>query len=191
MSQVVARTLNRPVAVRGESQSTPASRARRLLVVQSKDCCNPFGAAAGGGPKQRLQRVGQQQQHALFSRTERVVFTRASADVSTTSRVRHVENEEEFDAVLAEGGVTIVDYYAEWCGPCKIIAPAFERLSQAKTCAKVNFIKVDIGKFPKEFASKYGVRALPTFHAFVDGEIKDTFVGSRSQELVCFVDRQV
>lgn len=190
MLQVMARSLHTPAVAARDARTTSASSARFITKTQPNRA--GLTVAPATSLHQGSQRLGQQQrEQPRVLHSGRVVVTRASAEVGTTSRVRYIETVEEFEAVIAQKTVTIVDFYAEWCGPCKLIAPSFERLSMAKTCQEATFVKIDVGKFPKDFASKYGIRALPTFQAFVNGEVKDTFVGSRPQELLCFVDRQV
>lgn len=80
----------------------------------------------------------------------------------------------EFNGII-QNGVTIVDLYADWCGPCKNVAPLFERLSAGYE-GKVKFIKVNIDKSP-QVTRMYNVSSIPTFLIFKDGKLVNQKVG--------------
>tara|TARA_Y100000590_G_scaffold466606_1_gene642610 strand:- start:1237 stop:1557 length:321 start_codon:yes stop_codon:yes gene_type:complete len=70
----------------------------------------------------------------------------------------------------------VVDYWAEWCGPCKQIGPALEEISDEMS-DQITIAKINIDENPS-VASKYGVRGIPTLMIFKDGEIASTKVGA-------------
>ena len=73
----------------------------------------------------------------------------------------------------------LVDFWAEWCGPCKQIAPALEELAGEKGEA-IRVVKVDIDENPLT-PTKYGVRGIPTLMVFTNGEVTDTRVGAMAK----------
>ena len=85
--------------------------------------------------------------------------------------VKHLEKEKLTD--LIKEGTTLVDFYAEWCGPCKMLAPVLESLD-------TNVVKVDVD-IHAELAQKYGVMSVPTVYIFQDGKEVDKFVGFHSK----------
>lgn len=78
--------------------------------------------------------------------------------------------------VLASDKPVLVDFWAEWCGPCRMIAPALEEISQ-EMAERVTVVKLNIDENPSAPA-KYGVRGIPTMILFDDGKIAATKVGA-------------
>lgn len=82
--------------------------------------------------------------------------------------------QDDFDAHIAQG-VALVDFWADWCGPCRMLAPAIERLA-GQYAGRVTVGKVDIDQEP-DLASRYGIMSIPTILIFRDGELVQRAVG--------------
>ena len=78
--------------------------------------------------------------------------------------------------VLAADGPVLVDFWAEWCGPCKMIGPSLEEISD-ELAGKLTIAKINIDENP-EAPGKYGVRGIPTMLLFKDGKVAATKVGA-------------
>ena len=76
-------------------------------------------------------------------------------------------------------GVTLVDFYADWCGPCKMVAPIIDELAEEVNDA--NIVKVDVDESP-EIAARFSVRSIPTFIVLKDGELVDQQAGARGDK---------
>jgi thioredoxin len=97
-------------------------------------------------------------------------------DMKNSSLVA-VGDSEFATTVLQSPQPVLVDFSAEWCGPCRAIEPLMEALA-AEYAGRVTFAKVDIDASPK-LAARYGVRAVPTVMIVANGEIDRVFVGAR------------
>lgn len=88
----------------------------------------------------------------------------------------HVNDDDFEKDVLKASGAVLVDFWAEWCGPCKQIGPILDEIA-AEMNGKLTIAKVNIDKNP-ETPQKYGVRGIPTLILFKDGKVVSTKVGS-------------
>ena len=87
---------------------------------------------------------------------------------------------ENFDKeVLQAEGTVLVDFWASWCGPCRMIAPAVEKISEEHPDVKVCKVNIDD---EQELAIKYGVMSIPTLMVVKNGEVVNTAVGLRPKE---------
>jgi thioredoxin 1 len=80
------------------------------------------------------------------------------------------------DEVLKAEGPVVVDFWAAWCGPCRMIAPALEEISDEMS-DQVKVVKLNVDENPK-IAEKYGIRGIPTILVFKDGQVAGQQVGA-------------
>ncbi len=97
------------------------------------------------------------------------------------SNLTAVTNEDFEQSVIQADSPVLVDFYADWCGPCKTQTPILGELAQ-EFDGRVKFAKVDIDvEENKDLAVKYGVMSVPTLIIFSNGEVKETLVGVTSK----------
>ena len=100
-------------------------------------------------------------------------------------KVIHLEDEKEFKELIKEDKI-LVDFFANWCGPCKMISPIVEEISNE--ISDVKFLKVDVDS-SSEVASTYSIMSIPTLMIFKDGQIKSKTVGFINKEgLINFIN---
>lgn len=107
-----------------------------------------------------------------------------------TDNIVHVSDATFADEVLNADGPVLIDYWAEWCGPCKMIAPILVELAE-EYGEKVKIAKLNIDENP-ETPPKYGIRGIPTLMLFKNGNVEATKVGAVSKsQLAEFIDSNV
>lgn len=85
-----------------------------------------------------------------------------------------IVNKEEFESIK-NNGIVFVDFYADWCGPCKMVAPVLEELSMEYE-GQINFVKVNVDR-EGELAGEYGVMSIPNLVLMKDGKVVKQAVG--------------
>ncbi|MDD2801465.1 MAG: thioredoxin TrxA [Methylobacter sp.] len=107
-----------------------------------------------------------------------------------SSSVLHVSDNEFNETVLKASGPVLVDYWAEWCGPCKMIAPVLDEIAK-DYAGKLTVAKINIDENPQT-PQHYGVRGIPTLMLFKDGEVEATKVGALTKsQLAAFLDSNI
>lgn len=96
-------------------------------------------------------------------------------------QVPHITQDDFTKEVLQYKGVVFVDFYADWCGPCKMTEPIIENLAESdKYKDKVKFVKVDVDT-NQNLAGQYSIFSIPTFITFKDGQPVGQFAGARDR----------
>ncbi len=94
--------------------------------------------------------------------------------------LKHIKDSAEFNNDTAKGKV-LVDFFATWCGPCKMLAPIVEKV--ASEHEDITVLKIDVDEVP-DVAAKYGIRSIPTLILFEDGKAVDMKLGYMPEESV-------
>ncbi|HUT55625.1 MAG TPA: thioredoxin [bacterium] len=95
----------------------------------------------------------------------------------------------EAEALKSEIPV-LVDFWAEWCGPCRTVGPTVAQLADEYQ-GKIKFCKLNVDQ-AREVASQYGIRSIPTLMLFKAGNVKDTIIGAQPKEnLKAFLDKNI
>ena len=104
--------------------------------------------------------------------------------------IKHV-TDSSFEAdVLQSAQPVLVDYWAEWCGPCKMIAPILDEVSTAYE-GKLQVAKMNVDE-NRDIPAKFGIRGIPTLMLFKDGQLAATKVGAMSKsQMTAFIDQQL
>jgi thioredoxin 1 len=104
-----------------------------------------------------------------------------------SDKIKHV-TDFSFDSEVLESQVPVlVDYWAEWCGPCKMIAPALDESAESYA-GRLNIAKINVDQ-NQSVASRYHVRGIPTLMLFKNGEVVATKIGAVSKsQLAAFID---
>jgi thioredoxin 1 len=104
--------------------------------------------------------------------------------------IKHI-SDASFDAdVIQSGTPVIVDFWAEWCGPCKMIAPILDEVASAYQ-GKLQVTKMNVDE-NRDIPAKFGIRGIPTLMVFKGGQLAATKVGAMSKaQLTAFIDQQL
>jgi thioredoxin 1 len=94
----------------------------------------------------------------------------------------HVDANNFEASVLNSDKPVIVDFWAEWCGPCKVLGPVLEELS-SEVKDKATIVKLNVDE-SRELATKYGIRGIPTLLFFNKGEVVSTLVGNQPKSVI-------
>jgi thioredoxin 1 len=107
--------------------------------------------------------------------------------MSVSERIVHVTDDSFDQEVLQSSNPVLVDYWADWCGPCKMIAPVLDQIADEYD-GKIRVAKLNIDENPNT-PPRYGIRGIPTLMLFKQGEVEATKVGAVSKsQLTAFID---
>ena len=107
-----------------------------------------------------------------------------------SDKVIHVGDADFDTAVLQSGQPVLVDFWAEWCGPCKAIAPTLDELATAYD-GKLQIAKINVDE-NRTIPAKFGIRGIPTLMVFKNGQLAATKVGALTKaQLSQFIDQQL
>ncbi len=114
----------------------------------------------------------------------------SAATENRSSSIVHTTDGEFESDVLKSGKPVLVDYWAEWCGPCKMIAPILDEIA-GEYSDSLKVCKLDIDS-NQATPAKYGIRGIPTLMLFKDGQVEATKVGALSKsQLAAFLDSNI
>ncbi len=108
---------------------------------------------------------------------EALVNEESETNGETAEQPVYVESETRFEELTETGGVVLVDFYADWCGPCKMLEPVLETVA-AQTDAVVAKVNIDQHQ---PLAQRHGVRGVPTLQLYADGEPVKRLVGMQDE----------
>ena len=104
--------------------------------------------------------------------------------------IKHVSDSDFEAEVLQSAQPVLVDYWAEWCGPCKMIAPILDEVATGYE-GKLQVAKMNVDE-NREIPAKFGIRGIPTLMLFKNGKLAATKVGAMSKsQLTAFIDQQL
>ena len=107
-----------------------------------------------------------------------------------SDNIIHVSDDSFEQEVLQSEMPVLIDYWAEWCGPCKMIAPVLDEVA-GEYADKIRVAKLNIDENPAT-PPKYGIRGIPTLMLFKNGEVEATKVGAVSKaQLMAFLDENI
>ncbi len=104
--------------------------------------------------------------------------------------IKHVSDSTFEAEVLQSKQPVLVDYWAEWCGPCKMIAPILDEVSSSYA-GRLQVTKMNVDE-NRDIPAKFGIRGIPTLMLFKDGQLAATKVGAMSKaQMTAFIDQQL
>ena len=108
----------------------------------------------------------------------------------SSNLIKHISDASFAADVLQSAQPVLVDYWAEWCGPCKMIAPILDEMASTYT-GKLQITKMNVDE-NREIPAQFGIRGIPTLMLFKDGKLAATKVGALSKsQMAAFIDENL
>lgn len=174
------------MALRGKPISAIRSNLRRPV---HQNVLQPIGHGLRNTHPSRICPAPGVTMHPEATTTQTLISP--SKVTETQGRVSEITSA-EFSEYLANhnGRITVVDFYTTWCGPCKMIAPVVEAMAE-EFAGSVRFAKINLVSSERKFAIDMGVKALPTFHVYMDGQKCAEMVGANPNKLKALVEEHL
>ncbi|MDR3168415.1 MAG: thioredoxin family protein [Candidatus Peribacteria bacterium] len=96
--------------------------------------------------------------------------------------VIHISSKEQFQQEISHSGVSVIDFFADWCGPCRLVLPVMDQLAAENADKGVKILKVNVDENP-DLAAEFGVSTIPTVLFAVTGEVKEGLIGANPQDV--------
>jgi thioredoxin len=146
----------------------------------------PKSSATGGG-RACLIPLGMRDPIRALRAAAPTPKTTNQREIAVSDSIVHVTDDSFEDEVLRSAEPVLVDYWADWCGPCKMIAPVLDEIA-TEYAGKIKVAKLNIDENPNT-PPRYGIRGIPTLMLFREGEVEATKVGAVSKsQLTAFID---
>jgi len=97
--------------------------------------------------------------------------------------MKNIETYEEFKEVINKNNLVIIDFWAEWCYPCKLIEPVIKEIEEEMKDKNIEFYKLNVDKIP-EVAAEYGILSIPTLLFFKNNKEVERIIGAVQKELI-------
>merc|ERR1712106_50807 len=132
----------------------------------------------------KMNRIGK-----VATRMTQSVRSFGTSSMMMAGSIIELESYDQFNKVIEHSPTLIIDFHAEWCGPCKMLAPILTKVIESRD--GVDLLKIDVDEFD-ELAAHFQVRAMPTVVMVKNGEVVDQFMGLKQEpELVNFIEKNM
>jgi thioredoxin len=96
--------------------------------------------------------------------------------------MKAIQNTQDYENIIKDGKPVLLDFYADWCGPCQALLPTIEKLSKLHE-ADFNIVKVNVDD-NQELAQQFGVRSIPTLAFINNGKVQEVITGVQAEDLL-------